>query len=77
MAKNKKGVPPIQEDKVESGGWSPQAPGVAMPFVIAEAGHEGARAAYELHNMTEGRIVPVDGAGQFRNYDDALTIGEV
>jgi len=75
MAKNSKGVPPIKDDSLESGGWSPQVPGVKESFVVPEAGHEGARAAYELCYFMGGQITK-DEKPMFRDYDDALRISE-
>jgi len=55
-------------------GLGPSAvPGIRKPFIIAEAGHEGARAAYELANMAEGRITASDSpADKFVDYDESL-----
>lgn len=75
MAKSKKPqVPALREDELESGGWSPQVPGIGEPFVIPEAGQEGARAAYELHAFVQGQID--DGSGRFRDYSGAHRISK-
>jgi hypothetical protein len=68
MAKKK-----ITNNDGELGGYAPAAPGIHEPFVVPEGGHEGARAAWELANMTEGRFAK---AGEFVDYDDALKISK-
>lgn len=47
--------------------------GIREPLVVPEAGHEGARAAYEYQTMAEGRLAVGDKpADKFVAYDSAL-----
>ena len=65
---------PNNSDKAEESGYMPSTPGIGAPLVVAEGGHEGARAAWELAHMAEGRFVlGDDAADKFIDYDSALT----
>lgn len=59
----------------ERQGYTPAVPGIYEPFVVPEAGHEGARAVYEYQCMAEGRIADSDKpSAKYRDYDGYLDV---
>jgi hypothetical protein len=73
MAKKTKPLGGKKELDGERQGYVPGAPGIYEPFVIPEAGHEGARAVYEYGYMAEGRITDSnEPRDKFVDYDSCF-----
>lgn len=67
--------PNVGDKDGERQGYVPGAPGIHEPFIIPEAGHEGARAVYEYQAMAEGRITTSDKpSAKFVDYDSSFRI---
>jgi hypothetical protein len=77
MAKVTKKLGTDMDKDGERQGYAPASPGIGEPFIVPEAGHEGARAVYEYDYMTEGRITNSDKPrDRFADYDSCFKINK-
>jgi hypothetical protein len=77
LKKMKKVPANVGDSDGERQGYAPAVPGIHEPFVVPEAGHEGASAVYEYRAMAEGRISVSDKPrDKFADYDGSFQISK-